>query len=150
MAVDSPPLRAEMPEKPAVFKGRDDHAGDLGGRRLPRQIKFSALLDATGEERRAVTTRDAPVEAPIAERARQSAEQQEGLLGLGKEVVTLILGHAHPGLVPGPEVVVLPDFDVVSGPVLELDPAANLEVVAPPDVARLDSGAGRAPCTDMR
>ncbi len=122
---------------------------DLGGRRLPRQVKLGALFDAAGEERRAVATWYAPVEASVTERTRQGAEQTNGLLGLGKEVVALILGHAHPGLMPGPEIVVLPDFDVVSGPVLELVPPANPEVVVPPDVARLEQAA-RAPCTGTR
>ncbi len=54
---------------------------------MPRQVKLGALLDATGQERRAVATRDAPVKASVTERTRQGAEQPKGLPGLGKEVV---------------------------------------------------------------
>ncbi len=117
---------------------------------MPRQVKLSALLDATGEERRAVATWNAPVDAPVAERARQGAEQTKGLLGLGKEVVALVLGHAHPGLVSGPEIVVLADLDVKSGPALELDPPANPKVVIPPDVARLEQAELLAPARGER
>ncbi len=35
-----------------------------------------------------------------------------------------------------PELVVLPDFDVASGAVCKLQPAADQEFKAPPDVAR--------------
>ena len=119
-------------------EARDDHGGDLGGRRLPREVELGALLDAAREERGAVTAGYAPVEAPVAEGSGRGAEQAKGLLKLSEEVETTVLGHSNPGLVARPEAIVLPNLDIERGAGLELGPAADREVVAPPDVACLE------------
>jgi hypothetical protein len=93
-----------------VCKGRDDDGRDPGGRLLPPEVELSAALANVGrEERGTVAARDAAIDKPVAERALQSAQQldSEGLLGLGKEVVALVLRRPHPCLMASLESVVL-------------------------------------------
>ena len=118
-------------------EGRNNHARNFGRRRRPREVELCTLLDATREEGGTVAALCTTVEATIAAGVRLGAQQPKRLLGLAKEVVANILGHAHSGLVALPEVVILPDLDVLGCAVFEILAAADLKVVAPPDFARL-------------
>ncbi len=78
----------------------------------------------------------APVEAAVAERAGLRAKEPHGLPGLGEEVEALILRYTHASLMPVPELIVLPDLNIIRSAISVPQPAADNEVEAPPVVER--------------
>ncbi len=152
MAVDRPPFLAELLENPAVLNPTcaraemiiEEISREVAGRERSNSVPF--LI------RRGNSCSDCKERScqSVAEWTWLYAQALHGLLGLSEEVVALVLGHPNTSLMTVPELVVLPDFDVVSCAIGKLQPAADKEVKAPPDVTRQEQAELRAATASER
>ena len=87
---------------------------------MPRQVELRAVLDPSGEERRAGPAAHGGVRPAVAVGVLVELEQPTRLLRLGQDVESAVLRDADPRLMTQPVLIIFSDLDVVSRPVLEL------------------------------